>query len=304
MSQKSSASNGEGAAQWRYIRPELGRTGRSLSENNFAKERRDWLSILLREVLQNALDARTSLEVPVEVAMRNVKLTDEGRAYLSTFITGEHIERFKQSVPHLQKAEVGAVQCCLVFEDFGTTGLTGVLDDPERDGKGENWNAFWFREGEGGKEHGSGNGGAGQGKITYFSTSRIRTMFGYSVRSGDMSEALFGASSFLRDYSYDGHKWKRDAYFGIWPSDRVALPVSDRAFVDSFCGHLGLSRKKEQCGLSLVIPSPNDVSEAAAVEIVLAEFFVPILRGDLVVRIGEATIESATVATLANVRLC
>jgi hypothetical protein len=36
---------------WIYTRPALGRTGRSVTENNFAKERRSRVSILMREIL-------------------------------------------------------------------------------------------------------------------------------------------------------------------------------------------------------------------------------------------------------------
>src|SRR5690606_25106492 len=117
--------------------------------------------------------------------------------------------------------------------------------DPELEGKGQNWNAFWFREGEGGKENSSGNGGAGQGKITYFSTSAVRTIFALTVRADDQAVALFGASSFLRDYSYNSRKWKRDSYWGRWTGsgpDQKVQPVLASGPIEMFRQKLGLKR--------------------------------------------------------------
>ncbi|MGF6486959.1 hypothetical protein [Pseudomonas frederiksbergensis] len=301
MNQPSSASSVDTAC-WGYIRPGPGRTGRSVSENNFAKERREWLSILLREVFQNALDARDTSAERVEVTLRNHPIVDN-HSFLSELLPDEHLKRFNQSVPHLQQIDMMKVTNCLVVEDFGTSGLTGRIDNPELDGEGQNWNAFWFREGEGGKEHGSGNGGAGQGKITYFSTSGIRTIFGYTVRNDGKDEALFGASSFLRDYDYCNHKWKRDAYWGIWQGeglDQCVLPVQVGLSIERFREQLGIQRTSTQPGLSLVIPAPKVVKTADAIQITIAEFFVPIYQGKLVVNIDGVAIARATIIALAD----
>lgn len=288
---------------WNYIRTGPGRSGRSLAENNFAKERRDWLSILLREILQNALDARKSDDIPVTVDIQHRAIEGASSSFVADLIGTEHLARFTESVPHIQAAPPSGIGNCLIVEDFGTTGLTGVLDDPDADGKGQNWNAFFFREGEGGKENTSGNGGAGQGKITYFSTSVIRTIFAYTVREGDLSEALIGASSFLRDYQDAGHKWKRDSYWGLTTGeglDCIHLPVQERVRIDEFRKRLGLKRHSSDTGLSLVIPSPKDVSMADAVQIVIAEFFVPIVRGDLVVSLGETRLDKSSIVATAD----
>lgn len=293
-----------GTPHWDYIRTGLGRSGRSLSENNFAKERRNWLAILLREVLQNALDAKLPDVDRVHVSIRHGQLDQASKAYMATLIPPEHIDRFAQSVPHLQEvAHVADVSECLIVEDFGTSGLTGKTDDPEVEGKGQNWNAFWFREGEGGKENSSGNGGAGQGKITYFSTSAIRTLFAYTVRADDKTGVLLGASSFLRDYPYENLRWKRDAYWGIWDGkdlDRKVLPVQVGDLVQLFTQRLGLERAPNQSGLSLVIPSPKEFDVGKAAQVVIAEFFVPIVRGDLVVSLGGTTFDRGSISSLAD----
>jgi hypothetical protein len=277
-----------------------------LSENNFAKERRDWLAILLREILQNALDARLKGAPEVRVAIRLQPTSPSSRHVVDRLLPAEHVDRFRASVPHLSTVEVGPVQTSLIVEDFGTSGLTGRVDDPDGDGEGENWNAFWFREGEGGKEYSSGNGGAGQGKITYFSTSGLRTLFAYTVRSDDRRGCIFGASSFLREYTYGSRKWKRDSYWGDWQrqgESPLALPVFAAAPIERLRETFRLERRPDQTGLSLIIPSPRVFQEDEAVEITLAEFYVPIHRGDLVVEIGDTRIDRSTVAALADQRL-
>lgn len=305
MTVQSSASSQAAKVTWLYTRPAFGRTGRSLSENNFAKERRDWVAILLREVLQNGLDARVTTANPVIVKISARTLSEPDVEFVSQLITEEHLDRFNASVPHIQDVPKDIRQF-LVIEDFGTTGLMGVTDSPDLDGKGQNWNAFWFREGEGGKEHGSGNGGAGQGKITYFSTSAIRTIFAYTVRQDDGRGALFGASSFLRDYDFNSLKWLRDSYWGLAKKHdeaTIAVPTNDAATVEHFREKFGVSREPDQTGLSLVIPAPRSFSTEEAIQVTIAEFFTPILRGDLVVLFGETRLDTESIMAMADANL-
>lgn len=292
-------------AQWLYTRPAFGRTGRGLAESNFAKERRDWLAILLREVLQNGLDARASTDLPVEVRIKVVRLENTNVDLKQRLLPQLHLSRFDHSVLH-QSDQKHDLEHFLVIEDFGTTGLIGRTDDPELDGKGQNWNAFWFREGEGGKENSSGNGGAGQGKITYFSTSGIRTIFTYTVRSDDNCGLLYGASSFKRDYEFEGHKWLRDGYWGIpveGENGNIAVPSEDALSIEDFRQKLGVTRRAGQPGLSLVIPAAKVFSNDDAIQITIAEFFAPIIRGDLVVQLGDTRIDASSVVELANDKL-
>lgn len=305
MALESSVSSSS-TSRWGYIPTGLGRTGRSLSENNFAKEKRDWLAILLREALQNALDAKVSGSQSVKVAVNLRVLDGTSRAYMSRMVGPEHLGRLAKSTPHLANAQFAEISKCLVIEDFGTTGLTGSMDDPQLEGSGQNWNAFWFREGEGGKENSSGNGGAGQGKITYFSTSAVRTIFALTVRADDGATALFGASSFLRDYPYASRTWKRDSYWGRWSGtgeDLKVEPVTEAGPVELFKQKLGLQRGDDQTGLSLVIPSPKELDFSEATQIVLAEFYVPIYRGDLIVEINGLKLDKANVAAMADQHL-
>ena len=133
-------------AEWLYTEPAFGRIGRSVADNNFAKEKRNWIAILLREIFQNGLDARRGHE-PVRIRIKEVNVNEEDRSFVGEILPAMHIDRFKKSVPHIEAAP-SAIEKFLIVEDFGTSGLTGTTDDSALDGVGENWNAFWFREGE------------------------------------------------------------------------------------------------------------------------------------------------------------
>ena len=121
MSQGSSASSSE-APRWDYIRTGLGRSGRSLSEPNFAKERRDWLAILLREILQNALDAKVPESNHVEVSIRHISLDQSAMAYMATLIPPEHLDRFQLSALQRQgTVNTDAVTDCLIVGEALTS---------------------------------------------------------------------------------------------------------------------------------------------------------------------------------------
>jgi hypothetical protein len=287
---------------WLYTRKGFGRGGRNLSTSNFAKERKDWHAILLREILQNALDAKAG-DDPVAVSIKKVDLGKDGRVLMQRLLPNEHLTRLGSSMPHMPTPEAD-FSSVLVFEDFGTTGLTGSLVDPDKDESGENWNGFWFREGEGGKENTSGNGGAGQGKITYFSTSKVRTLFAHTVRSTDGASLIYGASSFMRDYHFEGGKYNRDAYWGITKSHdilrEISVAVAESRLVNEFRLAFELERTDEKFGLSVVMPCPVSFDPDVAIRVAIAEFYAPITRGALIVRIGSTQIDANSIDEIAE----
>ena len=125
--------------------------GRGIAEDNFAQEARSSLEILMREALQNPLDAR-SVRKPgaVRVVVRLLSPGQFDRKYLESLVSADYVSRLEASGGEVTGLDTGKA-CVLVVEDFGTTGLLGTFEDSTIDGSLENWNAFWFREGEGAK---------------------------------------------------------------------------------------------------------------------------------------------------------
>lgn len=269
---------------------------RDLSEDNFAKETRSSLEILIREALQNPIDARASdNKGPVRVRINLLPHGHFDADYLAGLLGGDFEARLIAAggdpLPDLSCASV------LVMEDFGTSGLQGAWDNPDADGPGENWNAFWFREGEGAKAAGS-NGRAGQGKVTYYRIGAARAVFGFSVRKSDTKQLLMGRSAFRRVYSHKGSKYHRHSFWCVGGGEQP-LPLCDAENVAAFRSAFGLSRLSEP-GLSLVIPFAVGFEPKEAIRTIITDFYYPIVCGRLEVSIGGLDITSASVDAIAE----
>ena len=270
--------------------------GRDLSEDNFAQEDRSSLEILIREALQNPLDARSpDNKGPVKVRIRVLKPGEFDHTYLAMLTDGEFDDRLVASggdaLPKISEASV------LVLEDFGTTGLQGHWNDQNADGNGENWNAFWFREGEGAKSAVGSNGRAGQGKITYYRVGAARAVFGMTVRKSDGKSLLMGRSAFRRVYPYKGQKYLRHSF---WSTGREQpLPVTEVGQILDFSNAFHLTRTGEP-GLSLVIPYPIDFDIELALRTIITEFYFPIAYGNLEVTLDEEVVGASNVEEVAT----
>jgi hypothetical protein len=270
--------------------------GRDLSEDNFAQENKTGLEILIREVLQNPLDARASDNTgPVRVRISVLQAGTFDGDYLAGLLDSEYGNRLEASgADPLPDFATGSV---LVLEDFGTTGLEGNWNDQNADGSGENWNAFWFREGEGAKAAAGSNGRAGQGKITYYRIGAARAVFGLTARKSDGQRLLMGRSAFRRVYPYNGSKYFRHSF---WCSnDGEGLPLTNENEIMAFRKAFGLARLSEP-GLSLVIPFPVGFDAKLAVRTIITEFYYPIATGNLEVTIGGFEVTASNVDTVAD----
>lgn len=293
------------AAKWLYPKTLPTSTqGRSTAEESFSLESHSNLEILFREAIQNPLDARSrGNSGPVKLHIRLLKPGQYKADYLRKLLPQEFVSRLetaKESSAGLDFPEANV----LVIEDFGTTGLLGRYDDPFADGSNQNWNAFWLREGEGAKPTGS-NGGAGQGKITYFRISNARAVFGLTVREDDKLSLLMGRGSFKRDYHWnpDGKKYQRDSFWCNATGegeDLRMLPEQDPQAISEFREAFDLERKTDQPGLSLVIPFISDIPVKEALETVLKEFYFPIAKGRLEILVDEYLINSSNIRAIAS----
>lgn len=270
--------------------------GRDLSEDNFAQEEKTNLEILIREVLQNPIDARAGdNDGPVRVRINILRPGNYDADYLARLLGAEFGARLEASGGEpLPEQDAGHV---LVIEDFGTTGLEGTWDNPDIDGTTENWNAFWHREGEGAKSTSGSNGRAGQGKITYYRISAARSVFGMTVRKSDEKRLLMGRSAFRKVYSFEGKKYNRHSFW--CEGEDHPLPVSGDEEIMAFRKAFGLSRLSEP-GLSLVIPFPSDFDPKGAIQTIITDFYYPVAARHLDVEIGGMAITSENIDTVAD----
>jgi hypothetical protein len=284
--------------QFRPLNPN-DNSGISTVEDNFANEERTTVEILVRETLQNPLDARRGTE-EVEVCY-NIVTLELGKSTVldSLFSTSSMLHMTAGGL--IPDAAPPSSVSFLTVEDFGTTGLEGCYADSSVDGPSENWNAFWFREGEGAKPTRS-NGGAGQGKITLYAASQIRSVLALTRRASDGKELAFGCCRFRRNYKVAGvnERWAKEAR---WCSTEnpalLAQPVTDTTLLAALKKELSL-RRTERPGTSFIVPIPVNISLAELKKAVLNEFFFPIKRGRLTVRVGDDVIDKNSVSALSD----
>lgn len=275
-------------------------SGASISDDNFADEERSSVEILVRETLQNPLDARSSDSV-VRVEYKLVTVNLAASKFARSIFSDDWIKHFQAS-ELFKSNERPEKMTFLVIEDFGTTGLEGCYTDSSNEGSTENWNAFWFREGEGAKATKS-NGGAGQGKITLFLASQLRSVFALTKRKSDGKELLFGCCRFNRNYKLpdDNSRWAKEARWGAESNPNVlATPITATTIIEGMKFELGLARRGN-VGTTFIVPMPiEDITEKVLRDAVVNEFFFAINRGRLIVRVGDTILDASTIADIAN----
>ncbi len=244
---------------------------------------------LVRETIQNSLDAaqqgrKVRVRFWLSGTTRAASTRDVGR-----FFDGlrDHLGAKGSGLRTLPN-EQGHVPY-LVIEDFETTGLRG---DPREeqdvdDGQRKNdFYYFWRNVGRSGKEQRD-RGRWGLGKTVFPASSQINTFFGLTVRR-DNPERLLMGQAVLRVHQLDGHRHYPYGYFGlIDDKDGFAMPVDQQAVLSEFASRFSLTRRNES-GLSIVIPYPHDEITAERIaEAVIRQYFYAVLSGALVVMVGS-----------------
>ncbi len=267
----------------------------------------DLADALVREAIQNSLDARrghSRVRVRFRFAVDDQALPPEVAAkYLHGLQA--HLDVV---APHLQSSvpDLTGPMPFLLIEDSGTRGLTGDPgSDPELDDEDEARNDFYYfwrnvgRTGKGEMDRGR----WGLGKAVFSVSSRIRTIFGLTLRADDERRLLLG-QSVLKTHILDGRRRAPYGFLAHIGEDSFPHALSQSAMLDGFTADFGLQRAEP--GLSIVVPfhRDDDLRFEQVVASVVRQYFYPITRGDLVVTVEEngviETIRTATIDTIAN----
>lgn len=238
----------------------------------------DASSSLVREVIQNSLDAKISSEVPVQV-----------KFLFGKYESNHDDDYYRDLIPHLQSCEflkenLQMHKCVpfIVIEDFNTTGLDGVItrDDVGDRSSISNYYNFWWREGKSNKG-GTKAGRWGLGKVVFNVVSQLRSFWGLTIRKDDKQEILLG-KAVLKTHI---HNKKRYNYYGYFAQNDNIEPISSTKALKEFHQKFGLSRKKEP-GLSVVIPLPmEEIKPFKVIRATVIHYFFPIIKGDLIVEV-------------------
>jgi hypothetical protein len=242
---------------------------------------------LVRESIQNSLDARRTPTTPVIVRFA---IRTGPRAAASAAA-----KRFFAGLwPHILSGDSGLQDApntqhsipYLVVEDFGTHGLRG---DPAVWSPFEaERNAFFlfFRAlGKSGKE-GEDRGRWGVGKFVFPMSSRCHALLALTVPSHDPKSLVMGRSV-LKTHRANSVSFHPDGHWGFRDESGLVLPTTDEDTARSLRAVFDIRRVAEP-GLSVVVPwLRSEITGAAIRDAVAGEYFLPILRGELTVEVDE-----------------
>ncbi len=249
----------------------------------------------IREAVQNSLDAkrprvRSPVRVRIFISGEKAALAPEKA---DRYFAGGW-DHFHADGNGLRQAPSREEACrFIVYEDSGTTGLTGDVNQFHEVPGVKNPFYYFFRaEGQSNKTEG-GRGRWGLGKFVFPRSSRIRSFFGLTVRHDDKKRVLVG-QSILRSHHIGDKSFTPDGWFGQKPGrNEASLPVKDQRFIKKFAADFRLKREQEP-GLSLVVPFCDERwTPSAIIETIAQDYFHPILKNDLVVTVEDA--ESKTI---------
>ncbi len=241
----------------------------------------DLADALVRESIQNSLDARRSrASVRVRFCFRTgaqALHADAAQQYFSGL--REHLQssapRADEPVPYL------------LIEDFGTRGLTGdPAVDPELSGDSETRNDFYYfwRNVGRSKKGDDDRGRWGLGKSVFTVASRIRTIFGLTLRED--RRALLLGQCVLKTHILDGRRYNPYGFFATMRK-KLPLPIEEPMLLDRFFDDFQLHRNEP--GLSIVVPyyRADELSFERIIESVIRQYFYPLTCGMLSVSVED-----------------
>ncbi|MBI3568195.1 MAG: hypothetical protein HY084_08355 [Gemmatimonadetes bacterium] len=247
-------------------------------------EVQDLAGSIVREAIQNSLDAQRLPVVNVRFSLR--RSTAPSAEQLAPFLAGlwDHLAADGTGLDAAPSPR-GSVPL-LVIEDEGTTGLVG---DPAQwdplDGDKNGFFLFFHATGTSGKS-GESRGRWGVGKFVFPMGSQANVWFGLTASESHPSPMLMGRCV-LKTHRVSGTTFHPDGRWGFLDEDFVKPMTSPAPLVEKFKRACGINRN-DTLGLSVVIPWIRpEVTVKAIHSAVVCEYFLPLLRGQLVVTIEE-----------------
>ena len=274
-------------ATWHFVRQNPAQPIREPTQGEFfaTEAIANPAAALVREGGQNSLDAARSETEPVRIRL----LLASGPAALDStavapFFDGiwEHLHTPGNGLKTPPRPED---RCAfLLFEDFGTSGLVGDIEQWAPDADAKNAFFYFFRaEGRTGKSDDD-RGRWGIGKYVFPRSSRINSVFGLTVRHDDKRRLLMGRAV-LKSHTVSGVAYTPDGGFGTKHTNGMVLPIDDASALDAFSETFKLVRRDEP-GLSIVVPYVDAEFTGPMIrEAVVRDYFFPILAGALVVEV-------------------
>lgn len=281
--------------RWHFRSQRKGDRDRNPIQNEFfaSEQVGSLVSALIREGTQNSGDARSgTLDQAEPVRIRIYVSGDEAA------LSAERAARWGEGLwDHVSAADSGLRHpptpddpCrFIVFEDFGTTGLTG--DTASDDASKEPFYCFFRAENTSSKDADTG-GSWGVGKTAFPRASAANAFFAMSRREDDDRTVLMGSLT-LRTRKVDGVKYTPDSWFGepeeCEDEGGTIQPIEDAAVTQAFASDFHITRADE-AGTSIVVPWCHEsLTRRAVAEAVIESNFIPIITGAIEVKIASGS---------------
>ncbi len=267
---------------------------------------------LVREAIQNSLDARAGTDDPVRVrfsfhGMRTILSASQTCIYSNGL--EKHLEAGGVVTPRLS----GPMRY-LTIEDSGTTGLTGSVEENNERGNENNFWGFFRSDFISSKSEDTGKGGSwGVGKSVFIQASNWNSCLVVTRRQNE-DQLLMMGRAVLQSHSIGEKKYGQYGWFAKSERDEDSLrmPIASlndpAGIIESAIKDFQLRR--DQPGMSIIIPEPNDLlSSEEAIKAVINQYMLPIVRGDLMVDIvrengNSITISDETIGnTISNIQI-
>jgi len=284
------------APKWNFIPTHKGGVQQSNAADNFFREdSANMVENLVRENIQNALDARSEKK-PVLVRFSLTSLPKDKVNFLKELLAtgkGSVLSHYRQACeesdiepedPDFKAATF------LLIEDFHTDGLNGDItsSNPENGG----FATFWRNVGSTNKGKGGNRGGAfGIGKIVNPMSSRLQTFFGLTIRNTSKTKDKEAGPYLMGQTMLSLHTYAAVRYqaYALWGevNRQIEHPIESGSVMKDFIKATGITRKDES-GLSIVVPfpisefTPRSLSDAA-----ILHYFYPIIEGRLIIEIAN-----------------
>ena len=308
--------------KWHFREKKRDEMNQDFQLGEFFASEEDISDRLVREVIQNSLDASSArkfsgnrtVEEPVRVrfslhGLANPLPTHRANAYfqgLSDHL--QDIEGLDDNVRQLAKQGTLLEHCVpfILIEDSGTTGLRGNPEQhkDESSESDETNDFYWFfrnvgRSGKGATD----NGSWGLGKWVFPDASGASAFLALTTTDED---TLLMGHTVLKEHHVGGKKYAPYGYWSVPDGDGFAMPLQltnaqHRPLIERFMSDFGLEMR-DNPGLSVVIPFPRPTSSEpsgqgeviehgtnarALVRAVVHNYFYPIMRGWLEVTIED-----------------
>ena len=250
------------------------------------------VSSLVRESIQNSIDARKDPSQPVRMRFHVGRMSAQNKKkYISNL--EDHIDS-ALGHPLAKIDEISARY--LIVEDFNTKGLKGrttskrPIKDPAEPDKDSYW-FFEWKTGESNKDTNSG-GKWGVGKVVFSFVSQVKTYFVFSSRDLESAPAgntdIFFGHNIMKTHDLNDNQRCKPKHRLMQIENNDWVPYGDAGLIEDFVKDWSLKRKIGETGTSILMPYCfNEFDAKSLTQAIAQDYFIALLDGVLECEISD-----------------